>query len=70
MYEVGFAPLTFEPIIREELNAHLILWDERGIEICDLPPAREAMGLAPSAVHRYRADRHGDNREGCRHCLA
>jgi hypothetical protein len=25
VYEAGFAPVTFGPITREELNAHLVL---------------------------------------------
>ncbi|HEV2897165.1 MAG TPA: hypothetical protein VGX71_04825 [Pseudaminobacter sp.] len=29
MYEVGFTPVTFEPITRDYLNAHLVLWGHR-----------------------------------------
>lgn len=41
--------------------------DERGIEIRDLPPAREATRLALSAAHRYRSGRHGLNLGDCLH---
>lgn len=33
MYEAGFTPVTFEPITRDELNTHLILWGHRMGEI-------------------------------------
>lgn len=32
-FDAGFAPVTFEPITREELNAHLVLWGHRMGEI-------------------------------------
>lgn len=41
--------------------------DERGIEIRDLPPARETTRLALSAAHRYRSARHGLNLGDCLH---
>lgn len=41
--------------------------DERGIEIRDLPPARETTRLALSAAQRYRSGRHGLNLGDCLH---
>ena len=49
-----------EPLILEFL-------DERGIEIRDLPPAKETTRLALSAAHRYRGGRHGLNLGDCLH---
>lgn len=33
MSEAGFAPVIFEPITRDELNAHLVLWGHRMGEV-------------------------------------
>ncbi len=49
-----------EPIVMEFL-------DERGIEICDLPPARQAAELALSAADRYRAGKNRLNLGDCLH---
>lgn len=49
-----------EPIVLEFLEA-------RGIEICDLPPAKHTTTLALSAAHRFRAGRHGLNLGDCLH---
>lgn len=40
---------------------------ERGIDICDLPPAQATTDLALSAAHRYRSGRHGLNLRDCLH---
>jgi len=56
----GLSVQDVEPLILEFL-------DEWGIEICDLPPARETTRLALSAAHRYRAGRHGLNLGDCLH---
>ncbi len=49
-----------EPIVMEFLEA-------RGIEIRDLPPAKQATSIALSAAHRYRQGRHGLNLGDCLH---
>ncbi|WP_437374741.1 type II toxin-antitoxin system VapC family toxin [Inquilinus limosus] len=49
-----------EPIVLEFL-------DERGIDIRDMPPAKETTRLALSAAHRYRAGRRGLNLGDCLH---
>jgi ribonuclease VapC len=49
-----------EPIIAEFL-------DERGIEVRDLPPAKETTRLALDAAHRFRSGRHGLNLGDCLH---
>lgn len=41
--------------------------EERGVRICDMPPAAELMRLSLSALHRYRAGRHGLNLGDCLH---
>lgn len=51
---------TVEPIVMEFLEA-------RGIEICDLPPAKHATSLALSAARRFRSGRHGLNLGDCLH---
>ncbi|WP_157014637.1 type II toxin-antitoxin system VapC family toxin [Mesorhizobium xinjiangense] len=51
---------TVEPIVVEFL-------EDRGIEITDLPPARDTVSLALSAAHRYRSGRHGLNLGDCLH---
>jgi ribonuclease VapC len=56
----GLTVAAVEPLILEFL-------DERGIEIRDLPPAKEATSLALSAAHRYRGGRHGLNLGDCLH---
>ncbi|WP_116653851.1 type II toxin-antitoxin system VapC family toxin [Pelagibacterium sediminicola] len=49
-----------EPIVLEFL-------DERGIDIIDLPPAREATRLVLSAAHRYRSGKNRLNLGDCLH---
>lgn len=49
-----------EPLILEFL-------DERGIDICDLPPAAQLTHLALWAAHRYRGGRQGLNLGDCLH---
>jgi ribonuclease VapC len=49
-----------EPLILEFLEA-------RGIEVLDLPPAKQTTTLALSAAHRYRQGRHGLNLGDCLH---
>ena len=56
----GLSVSEVEPIVVEFL-------DERGIEVRDLPPARETTRLALSAAHRYRSGRHGLNLGDCLH---
>jgi len=52
-----------QPVVLEFLEA-------QGIEIHDLPPAKETTILALSAAHRFRAGRHGLNLSDCLHYAA
>ena len=49
-------PDRFDLSVEAVESLLLEFMDERGIEICDLPPARETTRLA---AHRYRSERHG-----------
>ena len=51
---------AIEGLVHEFLEA-------RGIEIRDLPPAKETTRLALLAAHRYRNGRHGLNLGDCLH---
>lgn len=52
-------PDRFDLSVEAVESLLLEFMDERGIEICDLPPARETTRLALAAAHRYRSERHG-----------
>jgi len=56
----GLSVEAVEPLILEFL-------DEWGIEIRDLPPAKETTRLVLSAAHRYRGGRYGLNLGDCLH---
>jgi len=56
----GLSIEAVEPLILEFL-------DEWGIEIRDLPPAKETTRLVLSAAHRYRGGRSGLNLGDCLH---
>ena len=56
----GLSVEAVEPLILEFL-------DEWGIEIRDLPPAKETTRLVLSAAHRYRGGRSGLNLGDCLH---
>ena len=56
----GLSIEAVEPLILEFL-------DEWGIEIRDLPPAKETTRLVLSAAHRYRGGRYGLNLGDCLH---
>jgi ribonuclease VapC len=49
-----------EPIILEFL-------DDRGINLCDMPPAPEMTRLSMDAAHRFRGGKHGLNLGDCLH---
>lgn len=48
------------PVIAEFL-------DERGIKVCDLPPAAQTMALALHAAHHFRGGKRGLNLGDCLH---
>jgi ribonuclease VapC len=58
--KVDLAVASVEPLVLDFLDA-------RGIEIRDLPPAPEAVGLSLSAAQRYRFGRHPLNLGDCLH---
>ena len=60
-------PDKFDLSVEAVESLLLEFMDERGIEICDLPPARETTRLALAAAHRYRSERHGLNLGDCLH---
>ncbi|MBM7044883.1 MULTISPECIES: type II toxin-antitoxin system VapC family toxin [Rhizobium] len=60
-------PDKFDLSVEAVESLLLEFMEERGIEICDLPPARETTRLALSAAHRYRSGRHGLNLGDCLH---
>jgi ribonuclease VapC len=56
----GLSVEAIEPLILEFLDA-------RGIDVRDMPPAKEMTHLALSAAHRYRQGRRGLNLGDCLH---
>ncbi len=60
-------PDKFDRPIAEIEAMVLEFLDSRDIELCDLPPAREATSLAATAAHRFRAGRGGLNLGDCLH---